>query len=90
MLRKTKLDAIEVLSSKALINSHIFHNEFVSVNNVLRKDNEMKEEINNPETLEEYSWYKQRNVWKKWHRSKSRQWWNIVAKQKPYRRSIRS
>ena len=55
LLGKTRLDTIEVLSSKALINSHIFHNKFVSVNNVLRKDNEMKEEINNAETLEEYS-----------------------------------
>ena len=62
LLGKTRLDTIEVLSSKALINSYIFHNEFVSVNNVLRKDNEMKEEINNAETLEEYSRYKQRNV----------------------------
>ena len=55
LLGKTRLDTIEVLSSKALINSHIFHNKFVSVNNVLRKYNEMKEEINNAETLEEYS-----------------------------------
>ena len=37
LLGKTKLDAIEVLISKALIDSCITHDEFVSVNNVLRE-----------------------------------------------------
>ena len=45
LLGKTKLDAIEVLISKALIDSCITHDEFVSVNNVLREYNEMKQEI---------------------------------------------
>ena len=36
---------MEVLISKALIDSYITHDELVSVNNVLRKYNEMKEEI---------------------------------------------
>ena len=45
LLRKTKLDTVEVLISKAFIDSCISHDEFVSVNNVLRKYNEMKEEI---------------------------------------------
>ena len=36
---------IEVLISKSLINSYISHDEFVSVNNVLKEYNEMREEI---------------------------------------------
>ena len=50
LLRKTKLDTIEVLISKALIDPYINHDEFVSVNNVLREYIEMKEEIKSPET----------------------------------------
>ena len=42
LLGKTKLDTIEVLISKALIDSYINCDEFVSVNNVLREYNEMK------------------------------------------------
>ena len=38
------LDATEVLISKSLIDSYINHDEFVSVNNVLKEYNEMKEE----------------------------------------------
>ena len=45
MLGKPKLNAIEVLISKALIDSYIIDDEFVSVNNVLREDNGTKEEI---------------------------------------------
>ena len=45
LLGKTKLDAMEVLISKALINSYSSQDEFVSVNNVLRGYNERKEEI---------------------------------------------
>ena len=54
LLRKAKLDVIEVLISKALIHSYINHDEFVLVNNVLREYNEIKEEIKNPETSVEY------------------------------------
>ena len=43
LLAKTKLDSNEVLISKALINSYISHDEFVSVNNVLREYDDMKE-----------------------------------------------
>ena len=53
LLEKGKLNIIEVLISKALINSYICLGEFVSVNNVLRECYEMKEEIN-PETSVEY------------------------------------
>ena len=42
LLRKDKLNTIEVLISKALIDTYISHEEFVSVNNVLREYNEMK------------------------------------------------
>ena len=47
---KDKLSIIKVLISKALIDSYISHDEFVSVNNVLREYNKMKEETENPET----------------------------------------
>ena len=47
---KAKLDTMEVLIYKSLINSYNSHDEFFSVNNVLREHNEMKEEIKNPET----------------------------------------
>ena len=50
MLGKDKLNINEVLISKALIDSFINHDEFISVNNVLREYNEMKEEIKDPET----------------------------------------
>ena len=45
MLGKDKLNTIEVLISKTLSNSYTIHNEFVSVNNVLREYNEIKEDI---------------------------------------------
>ena len=51
MLGKDKLRLI----SKALINSYISHDEFVSVNNVLREYYEMKKEIQNPETSMEHA-----------------------------------
>ena len=55
LLGKTKLYTIEVLISKALIDSYSCHEKFVSVNNVLREYNEMKEEIKNPETSVEHT-----------------------------------
>ena len=45
MLEKDKLNTIEILISQSLIDSYISHDEFVSVNNVLKEYNEMKEEI---------------------------------------------
>ena len=45
MLAKSKLNGIEVLISKALIDSVISHGEFVLISNVLKEYNEMKEEI---------------------------------------------
>ena len=37
LLEKSKLNRIEVLISKALVNSVISHDEFVLINNVLKK-----------------------------------------------------
>ena len=45
LLAKFKLNNIEVLISKALINSNINHNEFVLINDVLKEFYDMKEEI---------------------------------------------
>ena len=54
-LAKTKLDSIDFLTSKSLINLYISRDEFVSENNMLREYNEMKKEIKNPETSVEYT-----------------------------------
>ena len=45
LLAKSKLNSIEVLTSKALIDSNISHGEFVLINNVLQEYDGMKEEI---------------------------------------------
>ena len=47
LLGKTKLNTNEILISKVLIEWCISHEEFVSVNNVLRQYNKIKEEIEN-------------------------------------------
>ena len=47
LLAKSKLNSIEVLISKALIDSNISHNEFVLIENVLKEYGNMKEEIDN-------------------------------------------
>ena len=47
LLAKSKLNSIEVLISKALIDSNISHDEFVLINNVLKEFHDMKEEIKN-------------------------------------------
>ena len=47
LLAKSKLNRIEVLVSKALINSNIGHDEFVLINIVLKGFDDMKEEIKN-------------------------------------------
>ena len=51
LLAKSKLNSIEVLISKALIDSVINHDEFVLINNVLKEYDEMKEEIKNLKRL---------------------------------------
>ena len=47
LLAKSKLNNIEVLISKVLIDSNISHYEFVLINNVLKEFYDMKEEIKN-------------------------------------------
>ena len=47
MLAKSKLNSIEVLISKALIDSNIGLDEFVLINNVLKEVYDMKEETQN-------------------------------------------
>ena len=47
MFAKFKLNSIEVLISKALIDSVIIYDEFVLINNALKEYNEMKKEIKN-------------------------------------------
>ena len=49
MLTKSKFNSMDVLISKALIDSNISLDEFVLINNVL-KEYDMKEEINNLKT----------------------------------------
>ena len=55
LLGKTKLHTIKVLISKALINSYISHEEFVSVNNVLKEYNKINPEIRISETYVKYT-----------------------------------
>ena len=59
LLGKDKLNTIEVLITKALIDSYISHDEFVSINNVLKEYYEMKEGIKSPKTSVEYTILKQ-------------------------------
>ena len=47
LLAKSKLNCIEILMPKALIDSNISHDEFVLINNALKEYDSMKEEINN-------------------------------------------
>ena len=51
LLGKTKSETIEVLNWKALIDSYISYDKFVSVNNILKEYNEMEEEITNAKTF---------------------------------------
>ena len=50
MLEKTKLNKIEVLIPKPLIDSNISHYEFVLVTDLLKEYNEMKEAVKNPDS----------------------------------------
>ena len=47
LLAKSKLNSIKVLISRALIDLNISQGDFVLINNFLKGDNEMKEEIKN-------------------------------------------
>ena len=52
---KTKINTIEIIISKGLIDSYIGLDGVVLVSKVLREYNEMKEEIRNPETSVEHT-----------------------------------
>ena len=61
-LTKTNLNLIKVLISKTLIEYYnIDHDEFLSVNNVLREYSNIKEEFKNTDSAEEYTIYKHWN-----------------------------
>ena len=49
------VNTLEVLVSKALSDSYIDNDEFISVNNVLREYDEIKNVIKNPENVVEYT-----------------------------------
>ena len=51
MLAKSKLNRIEVLFYKALIDSNISHDKFDLINNALKELDKMKEAIKNLKTL---------------------------------------
>ena len=55
MLAKAKFNSIEVLISKALIDSNITHDEFGFVSNMLKKYGDVKEE--NLKALSVYWWF---------------------------------
>ena len=50
MLAKSKLNRIEILISKATIDSNISHDKFVLIKDVLKVYEEMNEEIKNLKT----------------------------------------
>ena len=47
LLAKSKLNSMEVLISKGLIDSNISHDEFILINNVLKEFYDMKEKRKN-------------------------------------------
>ena len=56
LLPKSKLNIINLLMSRALIDSCIGHDEFVFKNSVLKEYNEMKEEMSKIERLNQVYW----------------------------------
>ena len=54
-LAKSKLNSIEVLIPKALIDSNISHDEFVLINNVLKGFYDKKEEIKNSNNIKKFN-----------------------------------
>ena len=56
MLTKSKVNSLEVLISKALMDSNISYDEFVLINNVLREHEDMKEEIISLSKILFYLW----------------------------------
>ena len=52
MLAKSKLNTIEILISKAFIDSNISHDEFMSVSNVLKEHDNMEKETKSSNNTE--------------------------------------
>ena len=52
---KIKLSTVKFFIFEALINLFVNHDEFVSINNVVREYNEIKEDIQNPENTVQYT-----------------------------------
>ena len=52
LLGKHKLNSIEVLIFRVLIESYISHEEFISMNNVLREYNEIRNKKNSETSVE--------------------------------------
>ena len=52
MIAKSKLNSIEALTSKILIDSNISHDEFFSINNALKEFYDIKEEFQNSNNKE--------------------------------------
>ena len=52
MLAKSKLNTIEILISKAFIDSNISHDEFMSVSNVLKEYDNMEKETKSSNNTE--------------------------------------
>ena len=57
-LAKSKLNSVEVLISEVLIDSNISHDEFVLINNVQKKFDDMKEEIKTSNEKQKFKLYK--------------------------------
>ena len=51
LIAKAKLNSVEILMSKALIDTNITHDELVSINNVSKEYDDIKEEVRNLENL---------------------------------------
>ena len=61
MLAKSKLNSMEVLISKALVDSNISHDEFVLINDVLKEFYDMKDEIKNFNNKWKFKLYKKQH-----------------------------
>ena len=51
LLSKTKLNNVEIYTSKSFIDSNTSDDEFVSIYNLLNEYNKMKEKIKNPRNM---------------------------------------
>ena len=61
LLAKSKLNSMEVLISKALVDSNIIHDEFVLINDVLKEFHDMKDEIKNFNNKWKFKLYKKQH-----------------------------